>query len=187
MRFLGGVAALVLLSFTPGGRTFGQVTMEFGADAAYERVTVVSDNIDTPALSLFALPMQSVRAGFHVQEGISLEPRLGITRISGEGGGSDLQIRASFAGLYFLGGTPRDETSFFVSILTGMDYASVSLGDDSASAVQLRVGGGGGVLAPIKDRLAFRTSVEFHRSFESDDALASNHLIIALGFSFLVH
>jgi hypothetical protein len=68
-----------------------------------------------------------------------------------------------------------------------MEYASVSLGDDSASAVQLRVGGGGGVLAPIKNRLAFRTSVEFHRSFESDDALASNHLIIALGFSFLIH
>ena len=59
-------------------------------DAAYERVSVASEAVSNSTVSLVALPMQSVRVGFHVQDAVVVEPRLGLTRISSEGGRSRL-------------------------------------------------------------------------------------------------
>lgn len=176
------VFGLLALFLTQPTWAEGQMKMEFGVDAAYERASVRNEALGNPTLSLFALPLQSVRVGF-LMEGVSLEPRLGITRVSTDGDNSETQVRASLAGLFFPGG---EESVFFLSLVTGMDYASVSLGSEDASTVQLRVGGGGGVRVPLRDRLAFRTSVEYHRSFESRDALAVDHLIAAFGVSLMV-
>ena len=175
---------MLSLASVPHSALLGQAKFEFGVDAAYERLTVSNESLESPTLSLLALPMQSVRVGFLLGGGVSVEPRLGITRISGEGESETTQVRASLAGLFFLGG---EESSFFLSLVSGLDYANISLGGDGESAVQLRVGGGGGVRMPLRDRLNFRSSVEYHRSFESRDALAVNHLIVAAGFSFLIH
>lgn len=174
-----GVACFCLVQAKP---LTGQVSMEFGVDAAYERVSVSGSAGGT--LSLFAVPMQSVRVGFYVQDAVSLEPRLGITRVSADGGSSETQLRASLAGLYFLGEAGQGDSRVFLSVVSGLDYGKIAVGEADASTVQLRVGTGAGILLPIQDRLFLRTSLEYHRSFESRKALAANHLVIAVGFSF---
>lgn len=179
---LACVHAAGVLAASPAS---SQTTTELGVDAAWERVTA-PDIPSGGAYTLLALPMQSVRVGFVIPGGFSVEPRLGITRISGEGSTDNTQVRASLAGLIYLGGMDEERPSFFVSVVTGLDYAHLGSGADDASAVQLRAGGGGGVLAPLREHLAFRGSVEYHRSFESRDALASDHLIVAFGLSFLL-
>lgn len=174
---------LVPFLLFPASVVSAQVGMEFGVDAAFERASVSGGDPGGLTYSLFAIPMQSVRIGFLIQDGLSIEPRLGFTRVSAKGGSSDTQVRASLAGLYFLGG---EDARFFLSLVSGLDYATISAGGDDASAVQMRVGGGAGVRLPLRDRLSLRTSLEFHRSFESRDALAVDHLILAVGFSFLM-
>ena len=183
MRTFCLVAALVAFGSVGARVAQGQTSWEFGFDAAYERASAADDRADSPVLSLFALPMQGVRVGFHLQDDISLEPRLGIARISAGSGTSETQIRASLAGLYFMGEAHTGKPRIFVSIVTGMDYAKADAGVADASAVQMRVGAGGGFLLPLRESLSLRSSAEFHRSFESRDALAVNHLIVAVGLS----
>jgi len=178
-----GIGMMVL--FVGGARrAAGQTGVEFGVDAAYERVSASSEALGNPTFSIFALPMQTVRVGFYLQDAVSVEPRFGFTRISSEDGSSNTQVRASLAGLYLLGQADGGDPRLFLSLVTGLDYGKVALEKADASVVQLRAGGGAGIHLPVRGRLLFRSSAEYHRSFESRKALAASHIIIAVGFSF---
>lgn len=179
------LAACVHACVVVGSPVSAQMTREFGVDAAWERVSA-PDLGSNGSYTLLALPMQTVRVGFVVPGGFSIEPRLGVTRVSGEGNAGSTQVRASVAGLLYMGGVSEETPSFFVSFVAGLDYAHLGGGADDASAVQTRAGGGAGVLAPVHGPLALRASVEYHRSFESRHALAANHLIVAFGLSFVI-
>jgi len=106
----------------------------------------------------------SVGVGFYVSPGMSIEPTIAFSTLSG--GGSTLTIFGIGAAVpvYFAKGWGRKGT-YFAPRFT---YNSVSGGGTSASQVVL--GASIGTKVPVNDMAAFRVQANFDYGFEGDFA-----------------
>lgn len=177
------IAAVFLSVVTEPAAAQRRRAVEFGVDAAFERISLSGVGSGVPSVTAIGIPLQQVRVGIFVQDGLSIEPRLGLARIS-QDDQSQTNLRATLATLYHIG-EPRSEGARpFVLIAAGLDRSELSGGGDSGSETQARLGGGVGLHVVLMERWTFRASAEYHRSFESGLVAAANRIIVAVGLSF---
>jgi hypothetical protein len=166
--------------------TSGQPSrIEIGMDAGLEYIMPGDDGFgDSPSYTIIGIPAQWVRAGFFVSDVLSIEPTLGLARISGDDQ-SMTSLRMSVAGAYRFA-TRDGGTIPFVRGILGLDRQSAGSDGDSESDSQVRVGAGGGLEIPAGERLFFRLSGEFHHSFEGDFLASANRIAVLAGLTVIV-
>jgi len=123
-----------------------------------------------------SVPLQSIRAGFFINQDWSLEPSLGYsyTKIEGVDGISLLQL--GFAGLYHL--TP-DRTHRQVYVRPFLGFLSASSGGNSNSDEQLGVGVG--MKWPkLNGRMAWRGEVNIDHTFDAE--VTALNLLFGISF-----
>jgi hypothetical protein len=179
-------AALVLAAAPAAAQRGASLPIELGVDAGVSR----DDRAD---VTTFAFPISRVRAGFFLSPALSLEPTLGVMRMSGDGASATQSVGA--LGLVaHLAGVPTGRArtaSFFVRPFVGFERASVDFDendglfdDATTSATQAFAGAGAGFKLPVGDRLAWRIEGVFTRLLESDDRPAGSAFGLNVGLSF---
>lgn len=183
MRTVSTAASMLLLVLLAMGEAQAQQTMvELGMDAGIERVNPSDGGFGTEDLTIIGIPAQWVRIGIYVQDVVSIEPRIGVTRVSSESG-SQLQARLPVALIYHIRPSPEG-VEFFLEGVGGVDFIRESSRQtETESSFQFRVGGGAGIIAPITDQFAFRATGEYHKSFETDELFGADRIILTGGFS----
>ncbi|HVF39022.1 MAG TPA: outer membrane beta-barrel protein [Gemmatimonadaceae bacterium] len=164
-RLTAVLAALVFSASAAASQT--PRPLELGVDAA---VTVgLGDNAET----VVDLPAQAVRVGFPMTSTISLEPKLGLTLISGDGD-TFTSYRAELGLLYHLN-TMRSGT--YIRPFVGL--TGFSSGDDDVT--HGLIGAGVGIKVPLRDRFGSRFEANFAHAF-GDGSFNQIGLLAGLSF-----
>lgn len=179
---LAGATALAAatLAAAPLAAQTGRLpgAFELGVDAGVAR----DDEIDATVISV---PVQRVRVGYFLSPTVSLEPAIGLNRVSGDGETITL-FQGDLGVVAHLSGTTRT-AGVYVRPFVGLEVASFdsdAFGDESDS--RPRLGAGLGLKLPVLDgRLAWRLEGTFTRQFESGDRPGSNVIALLVGLSFL--
>jgi len=179
-------AALALAAAPAAAQRGASLPIELGVDAGVSR----DDRAD---VTTFAFPISRVRAGFFVSPALSLEPTLGVMRMSGDGG-SVTRSQGALGVVAHLAGVPTGRArtaSFFVRPFVGFERTSVDFDEngglfdrDARSATQALAGAGAGFKLPVGDRLAWRIEGVFTRFVESDDLPDGSAFGLNVGLSF---
>jgi hypothetical protein len=136
--------------------------------------TVGSD----PHITTVAIPAAQFRIGFFVSNDLSIEPRVAITSISGDG--STFTTYAGELGVlyHFIPGE-RVGSGVYVRPFAGFMGES---GDGSDT--QADVGIGLGTKIPFTDRLATRIEANYLHAFSTDNSTGGNEIGASIGLSF---
>lgn len=151
--------------------------VELGMDAG---ATIgLGDN----SVTVVEIPQRAFRIGFFFTDRISLEPKFGLTTISG-GGDTFTSYLAELGLLYHFYRTrtrtdlyPSPLAAFYVRPFVGL--TGFSDGDDSDA--NGRIGAGLGMKVPIASRLASRFEANFAHNFGD---FSSNEIGLLAGLSF---
>ena len=168
-------ASIVLLAFaaaTAGAQT--PQPKEIGADAGV--VIGLGDN----SFTTISIPAQAVRVGFPIGLRTSLEPKFGITIVTGDGD-TFTQYRGELGLLYSLGSSrypgAYQRAGLYVRPFIGIAGFS-SDGDSDANGI---LGAGIGTRIPLISRLSSRFEANFAHEFGDGDG---NQIGLLAGLSF---
>lgn len=172
-------AAVLLAGFAVATPAAAQGGVELGLDGTISRVT--SDGGD---FTMVSVPVSRVRAGFYLNEMVSIEPSLSFQWQDYDGGSSSAV--ALGAGLQYHFNGDRARTRPFVEGNVQLNYFSekVDAIDFDESATQFAFGGGVGVKTPLADRFDLRLEAFVQHALETDDFLSSTTFGVLFGFSF---
>lgn len=129
-------------------------------------------------LTQVALPIQSVRAGFHLTPQITFEPSFGMRRLSASGD-SETDYTLGLAGLYHFS-TNRTLRQVYVRPFLDVVGRRFSSNGTSNSDSYTQFGAGLGAKLPLVDRLAARLEANF--ASISDDNLGAPDARVGLVF-----
>ncbi|MDP9176623.1 MAG: hypothetical protein M3O61_02985 [Gemmatimonadota bacterium] len=169
------LSALVFTASLAGAQPSRPV--ELGVDAA---ATIgLGDN----SVTVVDIPAQALRVGFFMTDRVSLEPKFGLTTISG-GGDTFTSYLAELGLLYHFYRTrtrtdlyPSPLAAFYVRPFLGLLGAS----GGGSSTTNGRLGVGLGMKVPIASRLASRFEANFAHIFGD---FSSNQIGLLAGLSF---
>jgi hypothetical protein len=170
------VAALAATATIAGAQTTTANPVELGVDA------VVQSTIgDSPNITTVSIPEARFRVGFFVSNDLSIEPRVGITSISGSGS-TFTTYNAEVGLLYHFVKGERVGTGVYVRPFAGFTGMS-----GSGSDTQGDIGVGLGTKIPFGDRLATRLEAMYMHAFSSDNSDGGNAIGASIGLSFFTH
>jgi hypothetical protein len=144
--------------------------VELGMDA------VVATSLGDTRITTVSIPNAEFRVGFFLSNNVSIEPRLGITSISGDG--TFTSYKGELGVLYHFGGE-RVGSGVYVRPFAGFTGYSSAGSDTQANA-----GIGLGVKIPFAERLATRIEANYVHGFSSDMGDGNNQLAASIGLSF---
>lgn len=147
---------------------------ELGVDAG------LAFTLDDPRITVFSLPIQSIRAGFYLSPAVSIEPSLRLNHISYSGAGSGTDYGLGLGLLYHFS-TSRATNQMYVRPFIGVD--GTSGGGESNSVFNF--GGGFGVKIPVGNR--FATRLEANLTHSSDSGDSQNAIGLLAGLSVYTH
>jgi len=170
-RCCAAAAAVVVLLVSPA-RAQGR-PVELGIDAGGSLDLSAGNTV------VVGLPVQDFRAGFYLSDRVSVEPRLALNYLDGDGGD------AIVAGTVQLGPvlhfTPdRGRAQPYVRPYGGLNFVKVG----GESDTQFALGGALGVKVPVGERLATRIEGSFTHGFDSGRSSGGNALGLTIGLSF---
>ena len=149
---------------------------EFGADAGAFHISF------SPGASFSELdfPVRSLRMAMPIDPKFAVEPRLGLTHVSGDGGSAtsyslDVGLLVEFS-------DRRAPQRWYLRPFLGYDHARNGAGN----AGQTSIGLGGGLRAPVSDRIAMRFEAEYRHLFERR-GVSGNSIGLLAGFSVFTH
>ncbi|MEO7218397.1 MAG: outer membrane beta-barrel protein [Gemmatimonadaceae bacterium] len=169
------VAAFAAMATVAGAQTTAANPIELGVDA------VIQSTIgETPNVTTVAIPEARFRVGFFVSNNLSIEPRVGITSVSG-GGSTFTTYNGEVGLLYHFMTSERAGAGVYVRPFAG--FTGVSGG---GSDTQGDIGIGLGTKIPFADRLATRLEVNYLHGFSSNNNNNSggNAIGASVGLSF---
>lgn len=174
-----GIILVTMVFGAAGGGAQPLRPVELGIDAA---VTIgLGDN----SVTVVDIPAQAFRIGFFVSDRISLEPKFGLTTVSGEGDTFTSYI-AELGLLYHFYRArvrpdpypyPSPASAFYVRPFAGFVGAS----GGGSSTTNGRLGVGLGMKVPLVNRLASRFEANFAHTFGD---FSSNQIGLLAGLSF---
>jgi hypothetical protein len=168
------VALLAMTAASVGAQTTESANpVELGVDAVVATSFANGSNVTT-----VAIPNAQFRVGFFVSNDLSIEPRVGITSISG--GGSTFSTYTGEVGLlYHFAHVERPGTGVYVRPFVGFDGAS-----GSGNSTQAHLGIGLGTKIAFADRLATRLEAFYGHAFSAGSQSSFNQLGASIGISF---
>jgi hypothetical protein len=157
--------------------------IELGVDAG------VSIGFGDNSVTVISIPVQAFRIGFFVDDKVSIEPKFGLTTITGNG--DTFTSYAAELGLLYhfyrererdvrgrvIYGGPGPRSSFYVRPFVGIVGSNGPGGDDSDAVLGIGVG----MKVPLVNRLAARFEANFAHQFGDPDF---NQLGLLAGLSF---
>jgi hypothetical protein len=158
-----------------GGRT-----MEYGIDAG------VSLNMGTPKVTTVSIPVGTFRAGFYVNDRVSLEPMVNFSSHSG-GGASSYDYNAALGLLWHFHDSPVGNGPY-IRPFAGFTGSHFSGGSSSGSSSDGLAGAGLGVKLPWGERMAWRFEANYTHVFESNNTpgFSNNNIGLNAGISYFV-
>lgn len=164
--------AILALAATAAGAQNSQ-PKEIGVDAG------VSIGLGDNAITTISIPAQAIRVGFPIGLRTSLEPKIGLTIVTGNGD-TFTQYRGELGLVYSLGSSrypgAYQRAGMFVRPFIGIAGFS---GDNSSSNGVLGVGVG--TRMPLMSRLSSRFEANFGHQFGDSDG---NEIGLLAGLSF---
>jgi hypothetical protein len=139
----------------------------------------IAFTLDDPKTTSIALPSSSLRAGFFLNERVSIEPALGLQHVSVSGGGSATQFDLAAGALFHLS-PDRARSQMYLRPFLG--FTSLSGGGESAS--QAALGFGFGTKLPLRSHLAARFEGRLAHGFETSKLPGQTALGLGAGLSF---
>lgn len=174
---LAGMAILALALPLEGQ----QRTIELGIDGGVHYMDPSGEGRDNGVWDI-AFPLQSVRAGLHVTERVSVEPALSFLRR--DMGEDDMtQVGALGNVLYHFNEAMGLRPQVFGLAGGGLEYVRLSNAVATESDTQWLAGAGLGMKLPVADQIALRTTATYWRAFESDLAPDANLVRGDIGIS----
>ncbi|HUQ18721.1 MAG TPA: hypothetical protein VM099_03830 [Gemmatimonadaceae bacterium] len=153
-------------------------TVELGLDAG------VSIGLGDNSSTVIRFPVQAFRAGFFGSRTLSLEPKVGLTTLTGDGGftayNAELGILFHYYGRHRYDLFPRrmPYSAVYLRPFAGIQGVSNDDGPDTKSET---LGAGVGVKFPLANRLASRFEVNFAHHFVNDDTFGEGEGFNVLG------
>ncbi len=172
-RLIFFAAAIALLSIDASAQNTGPRPLELGIDAG------VSIALGDNSFTTISIPAQSFRIGFPISPRTSIEPKLGINVISGDGD-TFTTYRAELGLLYHLGSS-RYPGAYQRAGLYVRPFAGIVGFSDGTSDSAGFLGAGAGYKFPIISRLSSRFEANFAHEFGEGD---SNAIGLLAGLSF---
>jgi hypothetical protein len=125
------------------------------------------------------VPVQDLRAGFYLTDNVSIEPRMALNYLDGDGGDAVVTVAAQLGPVIHF--TPdRARAQGYVRPFGGLTFIHIG----SESDAQVAVGGALGVKLPLAERLAARLEGSFTHGFETSHFGGGNALGLSIGLSF---
>lgn len=150
------VLAALILALPSSGTAQGR-PIELGIDAG----GTLDLSADAVAIGV---PVQDFRAGFFISEALSVEPRLALNYLDGDGGSSVVTVSAQLGPMIHFS-PDRGRTQGYVRPFGGLNFLKVG----SESDTQFAVAGAVGVKIPVAERLATRLEGSFPHGFETSN------------------
>jgi hypothetical protein len=172
-KFSLATLLLALAAVQAGAQSTGPRPLELGIDAG------VSIGLDDDSFTMIDIPVQAFRIGFPVSPRISLEPKLRINVLTGEGD-TFSTYRGELGLLYHLG-SDRYPGAYHRAGLYLRPFVGIvgfSNGDSDSAGL---LGAGVGYKMPLVSRLSSRFEANFAHYFGDGDA---NELGLLAGLSF---
>lgn len=139
----------------------------------------------TNSVTIFDLPVQSVRAGFFISPEISIEPSLGMTyATSSNVSGSAYNLGV---GLLYHFSTSRAQNQLYVRPFLNLEGQSNKVNGTSNSATNTIFGAGVGVKLPATDRLSWRLEANIGHNSNNNFDNSDNRLGLLFGVSYFTH
>jgi len=160
-------SAAAAQSSAPAGRT-----VELGVDA------VIATTLGSDKYTTIAIPNADFRVGFYVNNNLSIEPRVAINSVSGDGS-TYTEYHGEVGVLYHFMPSTRVGAGPYVRPFAGIVGAS---GDGSET--QLELGAGVGTKIPFGDRMATRLEASYAHLASSSYNDSVNQLALSVGISF---
>jgi hypothetical protein len=170
---LAGAGALEAQSAKRPAQNNAPRPVELGVDMD------IGFGLDDPSTTTISLPNSVLRAGFFINERVSIEPQFSFQHISVSGGGSSTGLGLQVGALYHFS-PDRARNQWYLRPMVGLAHASFGGG----SATQAALGVGFGVKLPIMDRVATRLEGKLGHAFETSSAPGATSLGLVAGLSF---
>ncbi|HYC33246.1 MAG TPA: outer membrane beta-barrel protein [Gemmatimonadales bacterium] len=168
---LGGAALLAAMLLTlPSGATAQSRGVELGIDAG------AAIGLSGGTSYAVGVPIQDFRLGIFVGKAVSIEPRLALSYIGGDG--DDLVAISTQIGPVIPFSPERTRAQGYLRPFAGLGYADLGGGSDT----QVALGMGLGVKVPLAERLAARLEGSYTHTAES--FTGTHALGISAGLSF---
>jgi len=177
---------VVLFGASPA---MAQNPIELGVDGAFwYSITSELGDFEVPDVTIIWAPVQ-FRAGFFLNDNISIEPGLGVWWYKEGDDGAELMAGNLNADVLYHFSSSSD-TQFFVHGGGMLQMFRAGEGGESESNMQFGFGGGAGVKVPIQDNLMFRFGARAVYLLENDKEefprAASLNIIGTLGLSMML-
>ena len=166
-------AALTFVATAASAQVSTPRPLELGIDAGVQMA--LGDN----SFTVISIPAQAFRVGFPISPRTSLEPKIGITVISGDGD-TFTTYRGELGLLYHLGSSRYPGAYQRAGIYLRPFIGIVGFADGDSDSAGL-LGGGIGWKQPIVSRLSTRLEANFEHQFGDGDA---NAIGLLAGLSF---
>lgn len=175
MRTRIGVAAALaaaVLALPSSGSAQGR-PVELGIDAG--------GTLDLSAGNavVIGIPVQDFRAGFFISDAVSVEPRVALNYLDGDGGDAIVTVAAQLGPMIHFS-PERGRAQGYVRPFGGLNFLKVG----GESDTQFALGGALGVKLPIAERLATRLEASFTHGFETSNFGGGNAIGLTVGLSF---
>jgi len=168
------MSLLALAATSAGAQTTQSANpVELGIDAV-----IASTVGSSPNYTQVSIPDAVFRVGFFVSNDLSIEPRVGISSISG-GGSTFTSYNGELGLLYHFIPGERPGAGVYVRPFAGFTGTSGG-GNDT----QARIGVGLGTKIPFADRLATRLELNYGHAFSTDNNTGGNEIGASIGLSF---
>jgi hypothetical protein len=139
----------------------------------------IAFTLDDPKVTTVQIPTSSFRAGFYVDDRVSIEPTLSLQHASVSGGGSGTEFYIGAGALYHFS-ADRSQNQMYVRPYIGLN----SISGGGSSATQASIGVGLGAKVPVQSRLAARFEGTLGHGFETDRRPGVTGLGFSAGLSF---
>lgn len=172
--FLGAALAAALLAGSGTLQAQGaKRPVELGIDMG------IGFGLDDPKTTAISLPMQSVRAGFFINDRVSIEPQMSLQHMNISGFGSTTSFGLGVGALFHFS-PDRTRNQMYLRPMLGLVHASAF----DESSTQASLGVGFGAKLPIMQRLAGRLEGTLGHAFETDNAAGRTSIGLLAGLSF---
>jgi len=181
--FLGAALAAALLA---GAGALEAQSAKRPAQSAPRPVELGLDmgiavGLESPTTTQISLPLSQIRAGFFINDRVSIEPQLSLQHVSG--GGSSITALGLEVGALYHFSPDRAHNQWYLRPTLGLSHSDVSV-FGSSSQTQASLGVGFGVKLPIMDRLATRLEGKLGHAFETSSAPGATSIGLLAGLSF---
>lgn len=168
------MSLLALVATSAGAQTTQSANpVELGIDAV-----IASTVGSSPNVTQVSIPDAEFRVGFFVSNDLSIEPRVGVSSISG-GGSTFTSYNGELGLLYHFVSGERPGTGVYVRPFAG--FAGTSGGGNDTQA---HIGVGLGTKIPFADRLATRLELNYGHAFSTGNGTGGNLIGASVGLSF---